>query len=319
MNPCSLALPVLALILAPLLPGVINRTKAFFAGRDGQPLLQLYYDLAKLLKKGAVYSRTTSWVFRAGPVVGLASAVAALFVLPLGGVAAPASFDGDLILLAYLLGVMRFFTVIAALDTGSAFEGMGASREVQFSALAEPTLLLGLAAVARAGVVPVPGGPGGLTEPGGFLSLSAMFSRLSIAAWMHSGPALLMVAGALLVVFLAENSRIPVDDPNTHLELTMIHEVMVLDHGGPDFAMILYGAALKMWILGALLASILIPVRTGNGWLDGAAIVAGLLLLAVVTGAVESGMARLRLLRVPQLLVSAGFLSTLALALILWS
>jgi formate hydrogenlyase subunit 4 len=146
-----------------------------------------------------------------------------------------------------------------------------------------------------------------------------MFSRLSIAAWMHSGPALLMVAGALLVVFLAENSRIPVDDPNTHLELTMIHEVMVLDHGGPDFAMILYGAALKMWILGALLASILIPVRTGNGWLDGAAIVAGLLLLAVVTGAVESGMARLRLLRVPQLLVSAGFLSTLALALILWS
>ena len=316
MNPRSLALPVLALILAPLLPGVINRTKALFAGRDGQPLLQLYYDLAKLLRKGAVYSRTTNWVFRAGPVVGLASAVTALFVLPLGGVVAPASFDGDLILLAYLLGVMRFFTVIAALDTGSAFEGMGASREVQFSALAEPTLLLGLAAVARAGMVPV---PGGLAEPGGFLSLSAMFSRLSITAWMHSGPALLMVAGALLVVFLAENSRIPVDDPNTHLELTMIHEVMVLDHGGPDFAMILYGAALKMWILGALLASILIPVRTGNMWLDGAAIVAGLLILAVVTGVVESGMARLRLLRVPQLMVSAGFLSTLALALILWS
>ncbi|MHC1741548.1 MAG: respiratory chain complex I subunit 1 family protein [Syntrophobacteraceae bacterium] len=315
-NPSSLALPVLALILAPLLPGVINRVKALFAGRDGQPLLQLYYDLAKLLRKSAVYSRTTSWVFRAGPVVGLAAAMTGLFVLPLGGVAAPASFSGDAILLAYLLGVMRFFTVIAALDTGSAFEGMGASREVQFSALAEPTLLLGLAAVAYAN--------GGSTsavsaQSGSFFSLSAIVSRLSIDSWIQSGPALLMVSAALLVVFLAENSRIPVDDPSTHLELTMIHEVMVLDHGGPDFAMILYGASLKLWILGSLIASILIPVRTGSPWLDVAAIVAGIFLLAIVTGVIESVMARLRLLRVPQLLVSAGFLSTLALALILWS
>jgi formate hydrogenlyase subunit 4 len=309
-------LPVLALILAPLLPGIVNRTKAFFAGRDGQPMLQLYYDLAKLLRKGTVTSRTTSWLFRAGPIVGLASAVTALFVLPLGGVAAPIRFAGDFILMAYLLGVMRFFTVVAALDTGSAFEGMGASREVQFSALAEPTLLLGLAAVAQAGGVAT---PEGFVRSDDFLSLSAMLSRLSMTAWMQSGPALLMVAGAFLVVFLAENSRIPVDDPNTHLELTMIHEVMVLDHGGPDLAMILYGASLKLWILGSLLSGILIPVRTGSAWLDGAAIIGGLVLLAVVTGVIESTMARLRLLRVPQLLVSAGFLSTLALVLILWS
>jgi formate hydrogenlyase subunit 4 len=152
-----------------------------------------------------------------------------------------------------------------------------------------------------------------------FISLSDMFNRLSLGVWLQSGPALLMVAGALLVVFLAENSRIPVDDPNTHLELTMIHEVMVLDHSGPDFAMILYGAALKLWILGSLLSGLLIPVRTGNPWLDSAAVICGLLLLAVVTGMVESTMARLRLMRVPQLLVSAGFLSTLALVLILWS
>ena len=316
MNYSSLALPVLALVLSPLLPGIINRIKALFAGRKGQPLLQLYYDLAKLVRKGTVYSHTTSWVFRAGPVVGLASAVAVLFVLPLGGAAAPVSFAGDLILLAYLLGVMRFFTVIAALDTGSAFEGMGASREVQFSALAEPVLLLGLAAVALAGRNSIPGGS---FESGGFFALSSMYSRLSVAAWMHSGPALLLVAGALMVVFLAENSRIPFDDPNTHLELTMIHEVMVLDHSGPDFAMILYGASLKMWIIGALLSGILIPVRTGNSWLDAGAAVLGLFLLAVLTGIVESVMARLKLTRVPQLLVSAGFLSTLALALILWS
>jgi len=316
MNAISFVLPVSALILSPLLPGIINRTKAFFAGRRGQPILQLYFDLARLLRKGAVYSRTTSWVFRAGPVVGLASAMASLFVLPLGGAAAPVSFAGDLILLAYLLGVMRFFTVIAALDTGSAFEGMGASREVQFSALAEPALLLGLAAVAHAGQASL---SGSLAEPGSLFSLSGMYSRLSIGAWISSGPALLMVAGAFLVVFLTENSRIPVDDPNTHLELTMIHEVMVLDHSGPDFAMILYGAALKMWILGALLAGILVPVRTGNFWLDAAAIICGLFVLAVVTGIIESTMARLRLLRVPQLLVSAGFFSTLALVLVLWS
>jgi formate hydrogenlyase subunit 4 len=221
-----------------------------------------------------------------------------------------------MILLAYFLGVMRFFTVIAALDTGSSFEGMGASREVQFSALAEPTLLLGLVAVAQAGRIPA---PAGLADPGGLISLSAMYSRLSLTVWLHSGPALLMIAGALLVVFLAENSRIPVDDPNTHLELTMIHEVMVLDHSGPDFAMILYGASLKLWIIGALLSGLLIPVRTGNPWLDGAAIVGGQVVLAALTGVVESVMARLRLLRVPQLLVSAGFLSSLALALILWS
>lgn len=315
MNPGSLAFTLLALILSPLLPGIINRTKAKFGGRDGQPLLQLYYDLAKLVRKGAVYSRTTSWVFRAGPIVGLASVLAALFVLPLGGAPAPVNFAGDLIALAYLLGVMRFFTVLAALDTGSAFEGMGASREVQFSALAEPALLLGLVAMALSGRLP---GQTLSADAGAYLSLTAMYSRLSIGAWMQSGPALLMAAGALMVVFLTENARIPVDDPTTHLELTMIHEVMVLDHSGPDFAMILYGAALKMWVLGALLSGLLVPVRTGNPWIDGAAVVAGLFVLAVITGVIESIMARLRLLRVPQLLAGAGFLSALALALILW-
>ena len=312
MNYGSLALPVLGLALAPLLPGIINRTKAVVAGRDGQPLLQLYYDLAKLVRKGAVYSRTTSWVFRAGPAVGLVSAVAVLAVLPLGGAPAPAVFTGDLLVMAYLLGLMRFFTVSAALDTGSAFEGMGASREVQFSALAEPVLLMALAAIWLAGRNSTP------LVSGAHFSLSAIYSRLSISTWMHSGPALLMVAGALWVVFLAENSRIPFDDPNTHLELTMIHEVMVLDHSGPDFAMILYGASLKMWVLGALLAGLMVPVRSSDPWLCAGACILGLFVLAVLTGLVESVMARLRLCRVPQLLVSAGFLSTFALALIIW-
>ena len=130
--------PVLAFILAPLLLGIINRTKAIFAGRRGQPILQLYYDLWKLLHKGSVYSRSTSWVFRAAPIIGLAAVSVATLIVPLGHLSAPLAFEGDLILLAYILALMRFFIVIGALDTASAFEGMGASREVTFSALAEP-------------------------------------------------------------------------------------------------------------------------------------------------------------------------------------
>jgi formate hydrogenlyase subunit 4 len=312
MTTISLLQPAAALALAPLLTGIINRTKAGFAGRQGQPLLQTYYDLAKLLRKGAVYSRTTSWVFRAGPSVGLAAALTALAVLPLGGAPAPLHFSCDLIFMAYLLGVMRFFTVAAALDTGSAFEGMGASREVQFSVLAEPALLLSLAAMSQASFSSR--SLGNLEH----LSLSGMYSGLSLSVWMHAGAALLLIAGVLLAVLLTESSRIPVDDPTTHLELTMIHEVMVLDHSGPDFAMILYGAALKLWIMSALLAGVIVPVRSGRPLVDAAATIGGIFVVAVVIGIIESSMARLRLLRVPQLLTGAGAFSVLALMLVLW-
>jgi len=293
---------LLGLTFAPLLLGIINRTKALFAGRRGQPLLQLYYDVWKLLRKGAVYSRTTTWVFRAGPIVGLAAVLAAMALVPFGKMPALVAFPGDLILFAYLLGLMRFFTVIAALDTGSSFEGMGASREVQFSALAEPALLLALVAVARRT---------------GSISLSGMFDKISLDVWQAAGPSLALVAAALLVVLLCENARIPVDDPNTHLELTMIHEVMVLDHGGPDFAFIVYGAALKLWVLGLLLIGIVLPIQSGNAWIGIAVSICGMVALGVVIGIIESTMARLRLVRVPQLLVGAGVLGALALILVL--
>jgi formate hydrogenlyase subunit 4 len=304
--------PLGALLLSPLLLGIVNRTKAFFAGRKGLPLLQAYYDLARLFQKSAVYSRTTSWVFRAGPMVGLAAAMTALLVLPIGGGAACLNFTGDLIFLIYLLGVMRFFTVVAALDTGSAFEGMGASREVQFSLLAEPALLLSLLAMGEIGESAIYSG-----IPLPHLSLSGIYAGLSFSAWMHSGTVLLLAASALFIVLLTENARIPVDDPNTHLELTMIHEVMVLDHSGPDFAMILYSSAIKLWIFGALLAGILVPVRSGDFLLDGAATLGGIFLLPIGIGVIESSMARLRLLRVPQLLSGAGVLAILAIVLVL--
>jgi formate hydrogenlyase subunit 4 len=293
---------LLGLALAPLLLGVINRTKATIGGRIGQPLLQPYHDLVKLLRKGAVYSHTTTWVFRAGPVVGLAAVLIAFGLLPFAGAPALWSFRGDLVLLVYLLGVMRFVTVVAALDTGSSFEGMGASREVTFAALAEPAVLLGLAALARTT---------------GTMSLSAMFAGVTTTAWIHAAPALALVAAAFVIVFLAENGRIPVDDPTTHLELTMIHEVMVLDHGGPDLAFILYGAALKLWLLGSLLVGVVVPVHTGRPWLDTTTAVVAMFVLAVAAGLVESSMARLRLVHVPQLLVAAGVLATLALVLVL--
>ena len=302
MNWASILPPAAALLLAPMMIGVINRTKAIFAGRTGRPLLQLYFDLGKLLRKGATYSRTTTWVFRAGPIAGLAAASAGLALVPLGAVAPPLAFGGDLLVFAYLLCLMRFFTVLAALDTGSSFEGMGASREVLFAALAEPALFLGLATVAH---------------QTGSLSLSGMIAAVGTETWSSAGPALGLVAAALGVVLLAENSRIPIDDPETHLELTMIHEVMVLDHGGPDLAFVLFGAALKLWVLSALLAGLVIPVRTGEPLIDAAAGLAGVFGTAVLIGAVESTRARLRLARVPKVLVGATALSALALVLVL--
>ena len=292
------AVPVLlALAFAPLLLGITSRTKAAMAGRMGQPILQPYHDIVKLLRKGAVYGHTTTWVFRAGPVIGLAAIALATALMPFGPVPALVAFPGDVILFVYLLGVVRFFTVLAALDTGSSFEGMGASREVAFSALAEPALLLGLAALAR--------------RTHG-LSLSVIVAGMTPGAWSDGAPELALVAAAFLVVFLAENGRIPVDDPTTHLELTMIHEVMVLDHGGPDLAFILYGAALKFWLLGALLVGVVVPVRSVSAWLDAGATAGGMAVLAVFVGLVESQMARLRLVHVPNLLVGATVLSVVA-------
>ncbi|MHB8898217.1 MAG: respiratory chain complex I subunit 1 family protein [Thermoguttaceae bacterium] len=293
----------LALALAPLLQSIINRTKAAYAGRRGQPWLQPYLDLWKLLQKGAVYSRTTTALVAAGPMVGLSAIVLALLMVPVGGSAAFVSFPGDFLVVAYLLGTARFFLVLAAWDTGSSFEGMGASREVLFSALAEPATLLSLLALAA-------------TSHAASLSgiYAAVDSNLLATA---AGPAIFLITGAMFVVFLAENARIPVDDPNTHLELTMIHEVMVLDHSGPDLAFIQYGAQLKMWLLGSLLLGVAVPFRTGSAWLDLLGGVLGLGLVAAVVGVVESSMARLRMVRVPQFLIAASVISIVALFLVI--
>ena len=301
-NLYSLPQFLIALFAAPLLLGLINRTKAICAGRKGQPLLQVYFDLAKLLRKEAVYSRTTTWIFRAGPMISLAGLGVALLMVPWGGVPATLAFSGDFVLVLYLLAIGRFFTIVAALDTGSSFEGMGASREAFFSALTEPIVFAVLVTLVR------------LT---GEMSLTDLYQQVTPILWTSSAAALILLVVIMLVLLLTENSRIPVDDPTTHLELTMIHEVMVLDHSGPDFAFILYGSSLKLWVFSALLAGLIVPVRSGNVLIDGPAFLSGMLVTSVAVGTVESTMARLRLLLVPRMLVGATAIAAICIYLTL--
>ena len=283
------ALQLLALLaLPPLLLGVINQVKARAAGRVGPPVLQLYWDLARLVRKDSVVSRTTTWVFIAGPAVGLAAVLLAGLFVPLGA-AAPLSFGGDFVLFVYLFGLGRFFLTSAALDTGSPFEGMGASRDVSFAALAEVSLLFGLLALAA-------------------LARDTSLAALVSAARPDASAPLVLVSAGVAIVLLAENARVPVDDPNTHLELTMIHEAMILDHSGPALAAILYGASLKLFVLAALLARLVLP-SIADPLAAFAASLGAIIAIAVAIGVIESVMARLRMARVPALLVTGCLLS----------
>jgi formate hydrogenlyase subunit 4 len=293
---------LLVLLMPPLLLGVIARTKAAFGGRSGAPFLQPYYDLARLWRKGMVFSCTTTWLFRAGPLLSLATVLAASLLIPLGNHAAPVSFDGDMILFAYLLALGRFATILAALDTGSSFQGMGSAREATFSCLAEPTLFFALIVLARLS---------------GTLSLTTMLTQSLLSIWATAGASLLLLVAALFITLLAENCRIPFDDPNTHLELTMIHEVMILDHSGPLLCCAQYGAALKLFVLGAFFIAIALPLRIDDNLADWGLFIVAMLLLALAIGTVESVMARFRLTRVPQLLVAGSILSAFAMLLIL--
>jgi len=293
---------LLLFLLAPLLPGIIGKTKALFGGRQGPPFLQHYYNLRKLFGKGMVISRTTTWLFRTGPLFGITVPIIGSLFIPFGALEAPFAFNGDMIFVIYLFALSRFFTATAALDTGSAFEGMGAAREVTFACLAEPALFFSLIVMAR------------LT---GSLSLSGMLGPGLLAGWHSAGASLLLILVCLFVVLLVENCRIPFDDPNTHLELTMIHEVMVLDHSGPDLALIFYGAAMKLLVLGAVVVRVAIPVNLENLPLDLGVFILGTIGLAVLIGVTESIMARLQLPRIPQFLIGTILISFFALIMLL--
>jgi formate hydrogenlyase subunit 4 len=285
---------IMALALPPLVRGVIIKTKAWFAGRVGPPVSQPYHDLIKLLRKGSVFSTTTTGLFRMGPVVALAAVLLAALLMPLGLELAPISFRGDAILFIYLLALARFALAIASLDTGSSFEAMGTTRELTFACLAEPALFFGLLVTAR------------LSQS---LRLSTMLGDAILIEWQQGGASLVLVLVSWFIVLLAENSRIPFDDPNTHLELTMIHEVMVLDHSGPALGMILYSASIKLFLFCAMIVQILLPFHTGFPPLDWLLFIAEVLFIAAIIGVIESTMARLRMSDIPRLLVTACVLS----------
>ena len=278
--------------------GLINRVKSLWAGRRGPSVLQPLRDCVKLLKKGAVISTTTSFVFRIAPSLIFSSVVIAALFAPMILKKSLFSFNGDFILFAYLLAAGRFFALIGAMDTGSSFEGMGASREAAFSSLVEPAFFIILGTLAFS------------TGAGSFAQLCGLYgpgtgTRLVISV---------LGAVALYIMLITEGCRVPVDDPNTHLELTMVHEVMVLDNSGPDLALIQYASALKMVVIGSFIANILLPPMHPAAALP--AFIGVLAVLAVSIGTVESLMARLRMSHVPQFILFMCSISVVMLAVI---
>jgi len=283
------------MLIAPLLPGIINKVKAWVAGRRGPPVLQLYYDLARLWKKGVVLSNLASPGFVIGPAVAWVAILSAAMLMPIGPVGAGLSFRGDVLLLVYLLALARFCTAWAAMETGSAFEGMGSAREVSYAILSEAAIITAV------------------------LSLSVQTRSISLVTMLAptAGAGAVLLAAGLFVVLLAENCRVPFDDPNTHLELTMIHEAMVLDHSGPPLAVILHGASVKLLLFSVLLTEAVLPMGELGPLAAAGVLAGGILLVTVGVGLVESLLARSAFRRVPLLLTTAFLLCLFAL-LIAW-
>jgi formate hydrogenlyase subunit 4 len=289
--------------LSPFFFGVVARVKAVFAGRVGPPLVQPYFDIAKLFRKKCVYSRTATWVFRASPVVALAAVMIFSLTVPFGPFRAPVAFQGDILLAAYLLALMRFFMIGAAMDTGSSMEGLGASREAFFSCFSELALFMNFIALATCS---------------GNISLSRMIGEGMPLSGGALTPALILVVSSFFILLLAENCRIPVDDPDTHLELTMIHEVMVLDHSGVDLAYLLCAQVSKLFVFSAIVVQMIIP-GAAEGRAAGIGIyLAGMMFVSILIGVVESCMARLRLDRVKYLLLISFGLAFFGFIVSLW-
>ena len=284
---------LLILICSVFFTGIIIRTKSIASGRKGPPLLQPVKDVIRLFRKGAVYSETTSIIFRIAPVIYFSSVLMACLVIPFGSYKGIVSFDGDFIFFAYILALGKFFSIISAMDTGSSFEGMGASREALYSMFAEPAFFVLI---------------------GSFALLTGNTSFYDIFSTLHLGSSITYTLGGLaafvlVMITMIENSRMPVDDPKTHLELTMIHEVMILDNSGFDLGLILTTGYLKFAMYGAIIAGFFIA-ELSLIW----AIVIFLviqILFAITVGLIESFMARFRMSHNPQFILALSSVSFL--------
>jgi formate hydrogenlyase subunit 4 len=288
---------------APLLTGVLRLLKARLVGRRGPRPWQPYADLRKLLVKQPVVSTTTSWIFRFTPYLLAATMLVATLLVPLV-VARPAlGFTGNVILVMYVFLLGTFFLALAGLDAGSAFGGMGASREVAVAALAEPTVIVAVFALAlRAGTI----------------DLGALVARIEGDPWLALNPGHLLAFAAFFLVMLAETGRLPVDNPATHLELTMIHEAMVLEYSGRHLALVEWASSMKLFLFLGLLANLFfpwgLPAAAGPlGVVAGTVVLAAKVgVLAVIVAVVETSVAKLRLFRVPELLAGSFALAVLS-------
>ena len=272
-------LNLIILLFVPfLMMGVIKKTKAFWAGRKGVSLFQPLYDFIRLMKKDFVISRTTSVVFKIAPVVTISSVLAASLFVPMATGTALINIQAGIIIFAYVLGLGKFFSLISAIDTGSSFEGMGASREACFTTIVEPAFFMIIASVMA------------LTGNFTFTSLKGILENAGSYGILIT----IFAVAALFLMILIEGSRVPVDDPTTHLELTMIHEVMILDNSGSDLALLTWGNSIKMLLISSLIANILIPAHFSE--LASTALYLFIIFaISVIIGTVESGMARIRM------------------------
>jgi formate hydrogenlyase subunit 4 len=268
---------ILILLAALFFTGVIGRTKSILSGRKGPDVFQPVKDVIRLFRKGAVYSTTTSIIFQIAPTIYFSSVVMAMLVVPFGQSKGLISFNGDFIFFAYVLALGKFLSIVAAMDTGSSFEGMGASREALYSMFAEPAFFILLGSMAL------------LT---GQTSFQQIFASLHLGSTISYAIAAL-AAFVLTMIMMIENSRMPIDDPKTHLELTMVHEVMILDNSGFDLGLILSAGLLKFAIYGALIVNLFIGMFPYEYTIPMFfAIQFG---AAVITGTIESFMARFRM------------------------
>lgn len=296
---------LLLLTVAPLVSGVIKTLKARLQIRRGPGILQPYRDLHKLFRKGMVVPGTASWIFTATPYVVFGATTIAGLMIPMISADAPLGLFGGVLAVVYLLGLGRFFLALGGLDTGSSFGGLGSSREMTIAALAEPAMMLAVFTVAIGA---------------NSTSLSEIARVATGSTWRFLAPAQMLAFAALFLVLIAETGRIPVDNPATHLELTMIHEAMILEYSGPYLGLIEWGASIKQLLLMTLLINSFLPFGIYAQWsLSGALIslvylLLKLLVLACAIVLVETTNAKMRFFRVPELLAVAFTLAALGLA-----
>jgi len=284
---------LLIVIAAFFFTGIVVRTKSLASGRKGPGIMQPIKDVIRLFKKGAVYSKTSSIIFQIAPTIYFSSVVMAMLVVPFGQSKGLISFNCDFIFFAYVLALGKFFSIISALDTGSSFEGMGASREALYSMFAEPALFILMGSFAL------------LT---GYTSFQEIFAALHIGSYLSYALATLATF-VLVMIAMIENSRMPIDDPKTHLELTMIHEVMILDNSGFDLGLLLSAGYLKFAIYGALIVNLFVGMVDYQYAIPLFFIIQ--FLMAVVVGLIESFMARFRMNHNAQFIVALTSVSLL--------